>query len=84
MPGYGCCEEVGAVDVDAPELAHAVDWVGGRFEVLGETGGGYEVVDFVVLREDGGDAGVDGGGVGYVAVVGCYFGDSVGDDGRGC
>lgn len=29
-----------------------------------------------MLRDDLGDAGVDGGGVGDVGVVGCYFGDS--------
>lgn len=38
VTGDGGGEEVGAVDVDSPQLAHAVDRVVDGLEVLGETG----------------------------------------------
>lgn len=45
-------EEVGAVDVDAPELSHTIDGVFDGVEVLGEAGRGNEVVDLSVLVDD--------------------------------
>lgn len=66
-------EEICSVDVDAPELADAVDGVVDGLEVLGEAGGCDEVVDFAVRGDDFGDDGVDGFFGGYVGVVGCYF-----------
>src|SRR5690606_10721074 len=67
-------EEVGAVDVDLEEAAQAVRGVLLGGEVLGEAGGGDEVVDPGVDGEDLGDAGGDGGGVRDDGVVGCYKG----------
>ena len=64
-------EEVGPVDVDGPEAAHAVGGVLGGGPILGEAGGGDEGVYFFVRGEDVGDAGGDGGGIGYISVVGC-------------
>jgi hypothetical protein len=72
----GGCEEVGAVDVDSPELAHAVDGVVDGLEVLGETGGCDEVVDLAVSCNDLGDASLDGLGVGDVGVVGGDIGNA--------
>jgi hypothetical protein len=71
-------EQVCAVDVDAPELADAVNRVIDGLEILGEAGGGDEVVDPAVLYDDFGDGGFDGFLGGDVGVVGCYFGDSGG------
>ena len=45
-------KEPGAVNVDAPQLLHAVVWVFDGWEVLGEAGGCDEVVDLAVLRDD--------------------------------
>ena len=41
-------EEIGAVDVDAPEFFHPVVGVGDGVVVFGEAGRGDEVVDFAV------------------------------------
>lgn len=67
------CEQVCAIYIDAPELADAVDGVVDCFEVFGEAGWGYEVVDFAVLLDDFGDGCVDGFGGGDVGVVGGDF-----------
>lgn len=69
-------EKVGTVDVDGPELAHALDGVVDGLEVLGETSRCDEVVDLAVGGEDLGDAGVDGLGVRDVSVVGGNLGDA--------
>lgn len=69
-------EEVGAVDVDSPELAHAINGVVDGLKVLGEASRGDEVVDLSVGSEDLGDAGLDGLGVRDVGVVGGDLGDS--------
>lgn len=50
MPCYRRSEEISSVYVYGPEGAHAVWWVGGGWEVLGEAGGGYEGVYFRVGR----------------------------------
>lgn len=63
MPGHARGKQIGAVDVDPPQLAHAVDRVGDGLKVLGEAGRGHEVVDLAVLGHDLGDAGLDAGGV---------------------
>lgn len=70
MPGDLDGEEVGAVDVDGPELAHAVDGVLGGRVVLGEAGRCDQVVDLAVGGHDLGHTGRDGGRVGNVDVVG--------------
>jgi hypothetical protein len=45
-------EEPGTVNVDTPQLLHTVVWVIDGREVLGEAGGGDQVVDLAVLRDD--------------------------------
>ena len=80
VAGHADSEEVGAVDVDAPELLHAVVGVGDGVEVLGEAGRGDEVVDAAVGGEDFGDGCCDGVGVRDVPVVGGDFGASVKGD----
>ena len=52
MPCNVCCEQICAINVDAPELSYAVERIVDCFEVLGKAGGGYEIVDFAVLRDD--------------------------------
>ncbi len=69
-------EEICAVDIDAPELADPLDGVVDGLEVLGEAGGGDEVVDFAVLGDNFCDSGFDGFLRRDVGVVGSYFGDS--------
>lgn len=70
VAGDGGGEEVGAVDVDGEQLAHAVDGVVGGVVVLGEARGRDQVVDLAVLGEDVGDAGADRVRVRHVGVVG--------------
>lgn len=67
--GDGGGEEVGAVDIDIPELAHAVNGVVDGLEVLREPSAGYEVVDLSVLLEDVVDAGLHGLRVGHISIV---------------
>lgn len=69
-------EEVGAVDVDAPELAQAVDGVVDGLEVLGKAGRGDEVVDLAVGLDNLSDTGVDGLLVADVCVVSGDLGDT--------
>lgn len=71
-------EEVGAVDVDVPELAHTVDRIVDGLEVLGEAGRGDEVVDLAVLLDDVVEAGPDRGLVRHVGVVGGDLGHAGG------
>lgn len=73
----GDCEEICAINVDAPELADTIDWVIDGFEVLGESGGCDQVVNLAMLLDDLCDCGVDGLGGGDISVVSCDFGDSV-------
>lgn len=70
MTGHGRGEVVGAVDVDGPALLDAFGWVVDGVEVLGEAGGGDEVVDAAVERDDVVERLVDGVGAGDVGVVG--------------
>jgi hypothetical protein len=70
MLGHARGEKVGPVDIDAPELLHAVKGVIDRFEVLCESGGCDEVVDLIVLREDFGEGCVYRVRVGYIGVMG--------------
>lgn len=71
MLGHARGEKVCSVDIDAPELLHAVKRVVYRFEVLRESGGCDEVVDLVVFREDFGEGCVYRVRVGYIGVMGC-------------
>lgn len=52
MLGNGDSEEICAIYVDAPQLAHAVNRVVDSVVVLGETGAGDKVVDLSVLLDD--------------------------------
>lgn len=83
VAGDGGGEEVGAVDVDGEELAHAVDGVVGGVVVLGEARGRDQVVDLAVLREDLGDARVDRVLVRHVGVVRRHLGGPAGCQLRG-
>ncbi len=76
MTGDGRSKQVCAVDVDAPELAHAVNGVVDSLKVLREAGRGDEVINLAVLLNDLGNAGVDGRGIGNVGVVSGDFGDA--------
>lgn len=77
MPGNSRRKQVGAVDVDAPQPAHAVDRVVDGLKVLGEAGRGDEVVDLAVGRHDLGDAGLDRLRVRDVGVVRRHLGQPV-------
>jgi hypothetical protein len=70
MPRHRRRKQIGAVDVDAPQLAHAVDRVGDGLKVLGEAGRGDKVVDLAVRLDDLGDAGLDRCRVRDIGVVG--------------
>ena len=74
VPCHGRGKQIGAVDIDAPELPHAVDRVGDGFKVLGEARRRDQVVDPAVLGDDLGNASLDTGLVGDVGVVSCYSG----------
>ena len=52
VAGNTSCEQVGAVDVDAPKLLDTVEWVRDGVKVLGEAGRGYEVVNLSVPGND--------------------------------
>lgn len=73
--GDGDGKEVSAIDIDAPQLAQAVDGVIDGIVVLGETGTGDQVVDLAVLRDDAVDAGLDTIRVRNVSVVSRDLGD---------
>lgn len=45
VASYRSSEEVGSIYVNTPELADSVNWVVDGFEVFGEAGGCYEIVD---------------------------------------
>ena len=71
-------KEVGAVNVDSPELTHTLDGVGDGVKVLGEAGRSDEVVNLAVLLDDVGDAGVDRGRVRDVGVMSSDLRDTLG------
>ena len=72
--GDASSEEVSAVNVDVPELAHAVDRVVDGLEVLGEAGAGDQVVDLAVLHDDVVDAALHRLWVGDIRVVRRHLG----------
>jgi hypothetical protein len=77
MPRHTRRKQIRAVDINAPQLAHAVNGVGDGLEVLGEAGRGHEVVDAAVGGNDLLEARVDRGRVRDVGIVSCYLGESV-------
>ena len=74
VPCHARSKQIGAVDVDAPQLPHSVDRVGDGLKVLREARGRHKIVDLAVLSNDLGDASQYAGLVGDVGVVGCDFG----------
>ena len=68
-------EEVGAVDIDSPELAHTIDGVVDGLEVLGEAGRGDQVVDLAVRCDDLGYALIHGLRIGDISIVCRDLGD---------
>ena len=68
-------EEICSVDIDSPELLHALVGVGDGFVVFAETGRGDETVDFAVLFDDGGEGLGDGFGGRDIAVVAGHEGN---------
>jgi hypothetical protein len=75
MLGHPDGEEVGAIDVDTPELLHAVVWVLDGVEVLGEAGGGDQMVDLAMVLDDLSKDRVDRLWVGDICVVSSDSGD---------
>lgn len=69
MPRHFAGEKVRAVDIDAPELLHAVWWVCDGVEVFGEAGRCDEVVDFAVVSDYIGHNVLDRHVVRHVTVV---------------
>ena len=73
-------EEICSVDVDTPELLHALVRVCDGFVVFAETGGGDEAVDFAVLFDDGREGFGDGLGGGDITEVAGDEGNPVGEE----
>lgn len=69
-------EEIRAIDIDSPELAHAVNRIADGIEILSEASRGDEVVDLAMRTDYFSNAGFDGDGVRDVSVVGGDFGNS--------
>ena len=76
MPGYFAGEEVSAVNIDAPELLHAIWWVCDGIKILGEAGRCDKVVNLAVVFDDIGNNLLDRDMVGHVTVVGRDFGNA--------
>ena len=73
---YGRREEIGAVDVDAPETTDTVDGIVDGGEVFDDAGRSDEVVYLTVRGEDVVDASSNAGLVGDVGEVGRYLRES--------
>ena len=69
--------EVSAIDVDAPELVQTVGWIIHGVKILSETSRGDEVIDFAVICQNLGQAGIDRFGVGNIREMGSDFGMAV-------
>lgn len=74
------CEKVCAVNINPPELLHSVIGVGDGIEVLGEPGGGDQVVDSAMLLDDLRKSLVYGVGVRYIGIVCGDSGQPIHDD----
>ena len=77
MSGHFAGEKVGTVNIDAPELLHAVWRVCYGIEVLGEAGRCNKMIDFAMCLDNVGHDLFDGHVVGHVTVVGGDFRDPV-------
>lgn len=69
-------KEVGAVNVDGPKLANAVNGIFDGLKVLGETSRGDKVVDLAVGLDDFCDTGLDGVLIANIGVVSGDLGDA--------
>lgn len=69
------CKEVCAIHVDAPKLADSLDRVVDSFEVLSESSGSDQVVDFAMVLDNLSDGGLDGLLGGNVGIVCSDLGD---------
>lgn len=67
-------EEISTIDINGPQLAHAVDWVVDGVVVLGETCAGDQIVDLAVLFDDFLNARLYRVGVRYVGEMGRHLG----------
>lgn len=76
MTGDAGCEEIGAVDVDAPKFLHTIVGIGDRVEVLGEPGRGDQVINLAVVCDNLFKRGVDRVWIRDIGVVSGDFGDS--------
>ena len=63
-------EEVGAVDIDTPELLHAVMRVRDGIKVFGKARAGNEAINLAMGTDDLGNGMVDAVGIGDVGVMG--------------
>lgn len=75
MAGNRRGKQVCAIDVDAPQLAHAVDGVVDSLKVLCEAGRGDEVVNLAMLLNDLGNTGIDGRGIRDIGIVSSDLGN---------
>lgn len=69
--------EVSAIDVDTPKLVQTVGRIINGIEILSEASRGDEVIDFAVICQNLGKAGIDRFGVGNIREMGCDFGMAV-------
>lgn len=69
-------KEVGAVDIDSPQLSHAINWVIDGFKVLCEASGSDEMINLAMLLDNFSNAALDRFGVRHIGEVGCNSGNS--------
>lgn len=77
MTGNAGCEQIGAVNIDAPQFLHPVVGIGDCVEVLGKTGRSDKVVDFAMVLDNLLNSSIYGIGIGYIGIVGGNSGDPV-------
>jgi hypothetical protein len=77
MTGDGCGKQIGAVNIDSPQLAHAINGVVDSLKVFGEASRGDEMVDFAMLFDNFGDAALNRFGVRNVGKVSGDGGDAL-------
>ena len=74
--GDGGGEEISAVNIDIPQLAHALYGVVDGLKVLSEAGRGDQVINLSMLLDDVLYAGIDRRRVRDVGVMRCHLGDT--------
>ena len=73
MPGYFAGEKVSAVNIDTPELLHAIWWVCDGIEVFGKAGRCDKVVNLAVVFDNVSNDLFNRHVVGHITVVGRDF-----------